>query len=144
MILTTVSFVFKNIYIRGINTKETIDDEERVTSFEHLWGFYGLRNIATVIMSLGVEIRQFFERISTLWKFIVAGNEVILLFVLDEVMSWDGRYADIVECIDGIDLQFELLKGAVIIFFMVMGILVGIGDISFDPFRRSAMHPFYN
>ena len=72
----------------------------------------------------------------------VQRHEGVVVFVVALEVG-DRGDTDIVESVDGVDLQFQLLQCTVVIFCaMLVTILVGIGNVPLDSPRRPAVHPF--
>jgi hypothetical protein len=70
-------------------------------------------------------------------------HEGIVIFMVVMMLVRDGRDTDIVECVDGVDLEFQLLQCTVVIFCaMFIAVLVGIGNVPLDSPWRPTVHPF--
>lgn len=92
-----------------VSTEQTVDNEERITFFEELYAFLGLRDLTTVINAvLSIEIRKFFQGISAEMELGMKGHEGTDIFLSLNLVVDQGRHTDLVECIDSTDLQFQL------------------------------------
>ena len=91
---------------------------------------------------LGVEVRQFLEGIAAQVELGVKGQESVVLLGV-EGLEGEGGHADIIEGVDGVDLQLELLHGEVaILVAVVLAQFFGVREVPLDLARRPALHPF--
>lgn len=93
-------------------------------------------------VGLGVEVRQLLERIAAQVELGVEGQEGVVLLGI-EGLAGKGRHADIIEGVDGVDLQFELLHREVaILVAVVLAHFLGVREIPLDLAGWPTLHPF--